>query len=266
MKTEDVARQKDMVRGKPPRFLFLDIETSPVYMAAWGVYEQDALWHKRGEILMMGYQFSDEKHPSIVSQRQFDDWTPRRTKEKKLMWKIHELMDQADVVIGYNAKKFDVKQINARFMIFNIPEPRYLVLDPLNMITRSARFPSHKLEDVAEYLKIGRKMETGGKYLWKRCIEGDMSAWKKMEEYCMNDVVLVKKVFERLRQWDKTTFNYAFYTRDNMACKKCGCKDLKGRGRKFYRTGYRADLECRRCSHRMLGPLIKEGVEQVNVF
>lgn len=267
MKEEELATDKEWVRGHEPKFLFIDCETSPVTGTAWGIYEQDLLWHEMGEILMMGYMWGGEKRAHILSQRQYDGWTKNRSRERRLMEDIFNVLDEADVVIGYNAKKFDIKQINARFAKYGMIEPSgYHALDPLQMIKRSMTFPSHKLEDMAEYLKIGHKVQTGGKYLWKRCMEGDMDAWAHMEMYCKNDVVLVKDVYERLKGWDKSVFNYNFYTRVALACKKCGSKDMKSRGRKFFRSGFRRDWLCTRCGHRFNGILEKDNIEKVETY
>lgn len=262
-----VAALEPYKRGRKPRHLFLDIETSPITGQAWGIYQQDMLFHEMGQILMVGYMWEGDKKPSILTQRTHGSLKPSYKQEKRLLEAVYELMDSADIITGYNAKNFDVKEINARFIKYGIPVPAgYHILDPLRMLKAAARFPSHKMGDVVEYLKIGHKLDTGGKYLWKRVMDGDESAWKHMEEYCKEDVRLCREVFLRVRGLDRSSFNYDFYTRLGLACKKCGSKNIKSRGYRYQRTGVRKDWKCRTCGHRFLGLLEKEDWKPIQSY
>lgn len=261
-----IAKLEPYKEGRKPRHLFLDIETSPLTMASWGIYQENAIWHTKGQILMCGYMWEGDKKPRILSQRKWG-LKPSKKHEEQLMWQIYSLMDEADIITGYNAKNFDIKEINGRFLEYKIPVPDgYHILDPLRMLKVVARFPSHKMGDVVEYLKIGHKLDTGGAYLWKRVIDGNEDAWKRMEEYCKEDVRLCREVYLRLRGLDKSSFNYDFYTRVGLACKKCGSTQLKARGYKYLRSGARKDYLCKICGHRFFGPLMKEDWKPIQSY
>jgi len=270
MDEAEIAREKTIDVGGAPKILFLDIETSPEQSATWGVRKIDrVLWHRMGEILMVGYKWRGDKKPRVISQKDYAGWSPKKSREKVMMHDIWDLMDEADVITGYNGDAFDIKVINARFIKYKIPEPsRYQTSDPLKIIRRVAKFPSHKLEDVAVYLGLDAKMQTGGKYLWKKVMEGDMQAWKHMEKYCKQDVLVLEQVDERVEPWNKSPLNRNFYERQGMRCTNilCGSTDFIFRGYDKRRTGYKRRMTCNVCQKRFLGPFIRDGVEAVKTY
>src|ERR1700678_1110179 len=93
-----------------PRILILDIETSLMELYGFGIRDQyisaDQI-KKDWTVLSVAAKWLDEK----------DTWQmdTRNTTEKKLLHKVKKLLDEADIVVGHNSKKFDVKRLNAKF-------------------------------------------------------------------------------------------------------------------------------------------------------
>jgi len=67
-------------------------------------------------------------------------------------------------------------------------------------------------------------MEHEGLDLWKKIIlEKDKESLKKMVAYCKQDVIILEKVYEELRNYTPHTFNYAALNYDEKwACPECG--------------------------------------------
>lgn len=77
---------------------------------------------------------------------------------------------------------------------------------------------------------------------------GDAEAWKMMEEYNRMDVVLLEKVYDRLRPWIKGHPNHGTYDEPGIpVCPNCGHHHLIRRG--FARTlaNIYARYQCQNC-------------------
>ena len=150
----------------------------------------------------------------------------------KSLWK---LLDEADIVIGHNGDAFDIKKANARFIFHGMEPPSpFKTVDTLN-IARKAKFTSNKLDSLGEHLGLGRKVDTGGFSLWEGCMNGEVKAFNKMLKYNKQDVILLEKVYNKLRPWTPRHPNLAvFKTKDERVCSHCGSTHLQSRG--YYKT------------------------------
>ncbi len=156
--------------------------------------------------------------------------------KKDFLKRIYDLLDEADVVIHYNGSRFDIPTISKDFVQrgWNPPAP-YLQIDLLNVVRKRFRFPSNKLSYVSKALGIGGKHPHKGLDLWKECMDGDKEAWKVMEEYNKQDVVLNEKLYLKLKPWIPNHPNHGVFTKsENPTCPNCGSKHLQKRG--YHRT------------------------------
>lgn len=112
------------------------------------------------------------------------------------------LLSEADAVIGYNSKRFDIKHLNTEFKLSGLGPPEHFQhIDLLQTARRDFAFGSNKLEAVAKRLELGKKREHEGFALWLKCEAGDAGAWKRMRAYNKRDVVLTESLFEEFRDW-----------------------------------------------------------------
>ena len=85
------------------------------------------------------------------------------------MWK---LLDEADIVIGQNSKAFDIKKLNARFIIHGMQPPSsYRQIDTKILAKKHFNFTSNKLEYLSDKLNVKYKKQTKRKFsgfeMWK---------------------------------------------------------------------------------------------------
>ena len=151
----------------------------------------------------------------------------------------------------HNCKNFDVKMLEVRCLANGLPPlPTVQVIDTLEIAKKKFRFPSNKLDSLAAYLGIGRKIETGGIELWKKVQQGDEKALGDMVEYCEGDVDLLVEVFLALRgRGLVSAFNAALYYDDDLhRCRACGSTDLEATGRKVTTpSGIYNEIRCTEC-------------------
>jgi predicted RNA-binding Zn-ribbon protein involved in translation (DUF1610 family) len=74
----------------------------------------------------------------------------------------------------------------------------------------------------------------------------DRKAWKIMEEYNKNDVVLLEKVYDKFKAWIKNHPNHNAYSA-NACCPNCGSSKLQKRGTAITTTRHYQRFQCQQC-------------------
>lgn len=227
-----------------PKILLFDIETLPMEVLVWGLYKQKIPYEnilKEWCIVSWAakWLFGTDIMSGVIS--------PKAAKERndgQIIGRIWSLINTADIIIAHNAKKFDVRKLNARFILHKLKPPMpYQVIDTLKESQKHMGFSSHRLDYLTRILTHTRKIKT--EYgLWKKCagIEAtpDMqeTALKEMVRYNKQDVITLEDLYVELRPWIKSHPNLGLYYADaeNSHCPNCGSIDLKREGDKTYKT------------------------------
>lgn len=205
--------------------LLFDLETSPNISYTWfGKHEIDVIeFIEEGYILSFAYKWINQKKTYSYSLADF------KGNKEKLVKKLHELFNEADFIVAHNAKQFDIKWANRAFIKYELKPPSpYKIIDTLTMARSYFKFNSNRLNDLGQFLGVGSKLETGGFDLWKRCMLGDKKAFKKMCQYNRQDVVLLEKVYLKLRPYMHN--HPVISTQNSFICPICGSSHLQSRG------------------------------------
>lgn len=226
------------------KILHLDIETAPNKVYAWGLWGQDihidqiveagytlcwaAKWHGQGKVLFDSIQKSGKE---------------------AMVQGIYALIEEADAVCHYNGAKFDMPTLNREFILQGLqPPPPYKQIDLLQTARRQFRFPSNKLDYIAQQLGLGSKTKHKGMQLWNECMDGDEKAWRTMERYNKQDVRLLEKLYLKLLPWIQHHPNHALYqVRPRPACKSCGSMSLQQRGYSRTTAQVYRRYQCKNC-------------------
>lgn len=219
-----------------PKILLFDIENAPNTAYIWGLWQevisQDML-DQNWFMLCWAAKWLGSKEIYTSALVDFPkNYKQNKEDDKLILQKLWKLLDEADIVIAHNGKNFDVRKANARFIMNNMQPPSpFKVVDTLQEARRHFFFTSNKLNDLGRYLKVGQKVETGGFKLWKQCMEGDLKAWEKMVRYCKNDIILLEKIYLKLRPYMHTHPRTDIYINANdLCCPKCNSKNIKKEG------------------------------------
>lgn len=172
------------------KILFIDLEVSPNLAWVYGKYETNVIeFEKEWDIMCAGYKWADSKVEVITG------------KEKDIVRKVRDLLDEADVVIGHNGDRFDIRKINTKIAFYGLELPsKYKTIDTLKKLRRLFGLNSNSLDDAGAYFGIGRKR---GSYkdLWRDCLRGDKKAWKRLIAYNKQDVLLLEALYRRIENW-----------------------------------------------------------------
>ena len=222
------------VPSDKPKILVFDLETSAATVLAFGRNKQfisdDGVVNEGGKILTASWKWLGEEEVSYYANvdeiLQDDD-----SSVCAVLW---ELFEQADAVVAHNALRFDVKVLRTRCLANGYPAlPTVKILDTLIMAKKNFRFPTNRLNTLAQYFGFGSKNDTGGISLWRDVQAGDKEALKKMVDYNIQDVLLLEKVYLAIRSYGHSgsTFNYGHYSKGVEVCPVCGSDSLQETGR-----------------------------------
>lgn len=232
------------------KILLLDVETSPNTAHVWGLYKQNISISQLQEssyILCWAAKWLDEKEVYFDSIM--------KSSHKKMLSGVHKLLEEADAVIHYNGTKFDIPTLNKEFLKSGMfPPASYKQIDLLKTTRQQFRFPSNKLDYVADSLGLGKKHKHEGHELWVKCMVKDKEAWETMESYNKQDVLLLEKVYYKLLPWIKNYPNKNLYKDGgNTNCITCGSSALKKRGFAFTSKLKYQRYQCKDCGTWMRG-------------
>ena len=186
----------------------------------------------------------------IITHALPDFKTFKRNKEddREVVLKLWSLFDEADILIAHNGDRFDIRKANARFLVHGLPPPSpYRTVDTLKVARRHFKFDSNKLDELGRYLGLGRKLVHTGFSLWRKCMEGDLAAWKTMVRYNKRDVRLLEDVYLALRPWMTSHPNVNVLDGARHNCPVCGSENIRKRGFTFTRVSKRQRYQCIDC-------------------
>lgn len=243
--------EKPKVQG--PRVLFLDLETAPATVVTFGRFNvnitQDHVIKEGHYMLTAAWSWLGS---DTVYRIRLDPDEAISGDDSDIAAALYEVIEEADVVISHNGIRFDMPVIKTRLLANGFPPHKTVkVLDTLKM-AKHFRFPSNKLDSIAAYLKLGRKVDTGGIDLWVRCINGDNAALEQMTEYNDHDVVLLKEVYNKLAAFNSGTANFGnYYDDDKHHCPACGSTAVTETENFVYTPVSKfEEVVCNDCGHR----------------
>jgi hypothetical protein len=207
----------------------------------WEKYEQDVIaFEKEREIICFAYKWLGEKKVYAYYKSDLG---------AEFIPKLHILFDMADYIVAHNGDSFDIKMVNTEFIKYGLTPPSpYKSIDTLKVARSKFRFNSNKLDDLGKLLGLGQKINTGGFGLWLACIKGEKKAIKKMKAYNMQDVILLEKVYLKLRGWDKSQG-----LGHGMQCTNCESTHIIARGWIYLKGGFsKRRFQCMSCGKWMV--------------
>lgn len=227
------------------RLLTIDVETRPIEARTWGLWGQNIGINQitdPGGLLCFAAKFHGER--AVHFHSLWEDG------ERQMARALHRLLDEADAVAGWNSDKFDIRWIQAQFLKHGMAKPSSFVkVDLMKSVKRQVYLPSYKLDFVAGWLGVGRKVRTGGFDLWSDVLSGCPKARNKMRRYNIGDTTLTEQVFDKLNEkgWVLGLPNASI--EGGLCCTNpmCGSDRLIRRGYNQTKTRKYARYQCKDC-------------------
>lgn len=228
--------------------LLIDIETTPNLAHVWGLWDQNIGLNQlleATEMLCFAAKWLGEPKVFFGRQRALDG---DKEEMVKLAWK---LLDEADVVMHFNGKRFDVPHLNREFAQYGmLPPSPYKQIDLLSAVKAQFKFPSNKLDYVLKAFGLQQKVKHQGHELWIKCMAWDETAWRKMRAYNKRDVWALEDLYNRIQPWIPSHPNVGLYEEnpgEQDMCPTCGSTDLKPQGFAYTTLGKYQRHVCGNC-------------------
>lgn len=242
-----------------PRILFLDIETTPLLGWVWGKWKQNVIAFKQDSyMLSFAYRWMGDSTIRVKALCDYPNYSRNKRNDGLLVRDLWKLLDRADIVIAHNGDRFDIRKTNSRLVYHRLPPPSpFKTIDTLKIARSSFRFDGNSLNDLVHFLKLGAKLPHTGFHLWESCMHGNPKAWVQMKEYNIHDIVLLEKVYHRLKAWAKSHPNLAIYS-NSKCCPTCQSDDVQKRGLRYLVKRIKQQYNCMNCGAWFTGEFVKK--------
>jgi DNA polymerase elongation subunit (family B) len=234
----------------PAKILFLDIETQSHLVRAWGLFNQNISINqiqKPGRTLCAAWKWSDNKKVDFASE--WDAEEDCGLSYVEFLKELHTVLSEADIVVTYNGKRFDIPTLYKEFVQHDLSPPApFHHIDLYQTVKRQFRWASNKLDFVCQQLGLGSKVHHRGMDLWNDVEKKCPKAQRLMEKYNRGDVILLEKLYKRLLPWVKSHPSIPLLSGDSsLACPSCGSHHVQERGWRTTKTRRYKRLFCTSC-------------------
>ena len=217
---------------KKPKILLLDLENSPSVVVTFGRFKQnihqDAVLQEGGWLLSYAYKWLGENE---VKGNVLTPEEAIAADDSGLCMELHELVEQADILIYHNGLGYDLPLLKARMLINGLPPIRKVKSIDTLVLAKELKMNSNKLNSLCRQLGIGEKLKHEGLELWVNCMKGDKNALEHMLEYNKVDITLLEELYLAIAPYSNRHPNLAVYSNnDKPRCGVCLSDEVKPTG------------------------------------
>lgn len=206
----------------------MDIETKPSIAYVWRAWDENISPDQvidRGGLLCFAAKWLGSKETFF-----YCEWGHGRSAMLKA---IHSLLNEADAVVTYNGDKFDLPKLMGEFVLEGLDPPAPVTsIDVIKTIKKFGLL-MNRLAYVGPLLGVGGKLSHEGFSLWSKVLAGDEKAQLKMQKYNIKDIVILEKLYQRIKPYIK---NHPHLGATKHECGACGSNKTQSRG--YRRTKY----------------------------
>lgn len=165
--------------------------------------------------------------------------------------KAHHLLDEADYVVGWNSKNFDIKHLRANFYAYDMQPPSpHTDIDLMLQCSKNFALPAKSMAYVSKMKGMAGKLKNEPNLRRKlRYADGDIlrRAQRSMKRYNIQDVNQTLELFNDQRAW-LSGLNLGLHADDGkLHCSNCGGTHLQYRGVAGNRTYAYKRFQCQSC-------------------
>ena len=232
-----------MTNTRKPKILWYDVETTPLLAYVWRLGEQVVGHHQLAKqwsqyhIICVSYAWDDGKPAKTIH------WGYTQQDSARVIREFDKIVKQADVAIGKNSDRFDVRHINAQRFIHNLPplpEWANFTDDVEKQLRKHFIFPSMSLDYISKELGLGGKVKMQFSD-WIDIVEiQNEKSFQKMLAYNRKDVEDTRAIWLKIQPHVTPKLNQATFYGD-FRCTNCGSQDLvkdgvRYKGKTVYQT------------------------------
>lgn len=223
------------------KILVIDIEWRPALAYVWRMWKEniqpDMLVDHGGMLCFCAHWYGSKEFMF------YSEWEHGR---KGMAEAAKHLLTEADAVVHYNGIKYDIPKIRGEVVLAGLePFPQVSQIDLMRTV-KTFGFNMNRLAYIAPLLGLEKKMEHEGFLLWKKVMDGDESAQKRMMRYCIQDVKLTVQLYDRILPFIK---DHPFLrgAPEGQVCPNCDKTNTQKRGFRTTRCFKIQRNQCQDC-------------------
>lgn len=233
-----------------PRILLFDVETKPVRAWIWKTSYKMSVGHEqickgeRFDILCICYKWLGESKIHSL------DWGLKAQDSSAMIEAFTKVIESADLSIGHNSDKFDIKQINTQRLIHGQKPIAWPTSeDTLKQFRKHFAFPSYKLDYIAKLLTGSGKTRMQFDDWLDIVVDKNPDALEKMIKYCKRDVLKLEQIYKQASKFFTPKIHAGLLTGyGKAACPRCGVFNIRLNGTIINRTGRYHRFQCKECA------------------
>ena len=232
---------------KNHKVLIFDIETLPIVAYTWQVWDANI----STEMIIKDWCVLSWSAKWLHDDKIISDVLTKREaltrNDKRIVSDLWKLIEEADVVIAHNGKRFDIKKINTRMWKHGLPRPSsYKVIDTLNSVKSVFSLNHNSQNSIAKFLEIDEKLNTEFS-LWRHCDQGNTEALNYMLAYNEQDVRMLEEIYLSMRDWIPNHPDLRIYQGIIDGCPVCLSSSYQEIGIYVARKNHYAEFRCSDC-------------------
>lgn len=238
---EDYEIQEETQKIRKPKILSFDLEIFPsvgmFYPPTWETGIIKTI--DRSRLASFAYQWvnlsGSQPKAKARALSDTDTFKVDPLNDALLIRELHKVMSEADILLGHNSDRFDVKYANYFFIQTGLgPLPPQKFIDTVKIAKKYFYYPNNKLDTISK--ENGHKGKTDKQVsdLWQKCyFESSVKAYRELKKYNIRDVEETTAVYMDMRPWMRNHPNIARISGEWDSCPRCGSYDYRV---KAYRT------------------------------
>lgn len=265
------------MRKTKPKILYLDIENSriivefPTYQL-WNIDRIDPKYIKHDwYITCAAWAWLDVEKQKVgkvhsLSVADYSTYKKNFRDDKGLVKDLAKIINEADLVVGHNCDKFDLRKINAKLGMYSLPEIDLPpTVDTLKANKKYRFSTSNSLAHLARELSCySQKDELPKGTMWA-ADEGDLKALNRLVKYNKQDIRSGAEVYFKLLPYIKNhpdirrivgTINSPKEGLAVSSCSSCGSYNLERNGTRVTKQGKYRRYRCKDCGSSKKGEKI----------
>lgn len=242
---------------KNPRVLLFDIETRYICFRGWStgkqyVDQKQIIVGQDQDIICLAYKWLGD--PKIHSL----DWGLNKQDSSKMIEEFSKVVEQADIVLGYNSDRFDIRHINTQRLLSGKPPIDWPTSDDVfKQIKRLFYLPSYRLDYISKLLTGSGKASVEFND-WIEIVEKkSRKALDKMIKYNKRDVLKLEEVYNLIKSFLKPKLHVGLFNNQHkFSCPRCGDPRSQSKGARTTLAGKYQRRGCMSCGHTFKGARI----------
>jgi DNA polymerase III epsilon subunit-like protein len=246
-----------------PNILYIDIENSRmvVEFETYSLYNNEVIHPRHIKhdwyITCAAWAWLDAQKQKIgkietVAVNDFKSYKKDFRDDRQVVKKLHEVLSQADLIVGHNSDSFDIKKINYKFIKHGLPALDFpATVDTLKAAKKYAKSSSNRLYYLAREFGVSMKIDLPSSVM-HAADNGCEKSLKQLIKYNKGDIKAGAEVYFKLLPYIKNhpTIDKIIgkqVDKDRPNCQNCGSHQVHAHGYRTTKTGVYKRYLCKKC-------------------